>query len=63
MIASKPWTREEVEQLRELALQGAPIAEIARVLGRTSLSIRAKADAEGIFLKPWRGGTPPKRDK
>ncbi len=58
----KPWTSEEIERLREMARENASLSEIARALGRSSPSVRAKADAEGIFLKPWRP-SPPKRGK
>ena len=60
MMAGKPWTKQEVERLREMARENASLTEIAQALGRGPNSIQAKADAEGIFLKPWRP-SPPKR--
>ena len=62
MTDGKPWTREEIERLREMAREGVSLGEIARALGRGPNSIQAKADAEGIFLKPWRR-SPPKQSK
>ena len=48
----KPWTDEEVDQLRELAQGNTPTRVIGLKLGRTEESIYSKASAEGISLGP-----------
>ncbi len=47
-LGSRPWTPEELRQLRELAAAGFPINVIARKLKRTSSAVRNKARKEGI---------------
>ena len=48
----KPWTRQDVKELRELAKHNTPTRVIGIKTGRTPASIYAKASEEGIPLKP-----------
>lgn len=48
----KPWTREEVRQLRTLAKGDTPTRVIGLKLGRTPEAVYTKASNEGISLKP-----------
>lgn len=48
----KPWIPADVKQLRELAKENTPTRVIGLKLGRTETAIRAKANSEGISLKP-----------
>jgi hypothetical protein len=54
-LGSRPWTLEELQQLRELAAARAPTNIIARKLKRTSEAIRQKAKREGIVLAGSKG--------
>lgn len=45
------WTKIQVRELRQLARANMPMREIGRKLGRTAVSIRGKAQREGISLK------------
>ena len=47
----KPWTKEDVSQLRELAKENRPIRIIGIKLGRSPNGIRAKASEKGISLR------------
>jgi hypothetical protein len=49
-LKPRPWTAEEVQQLRELATAGASASIIAQKLKRTSKAVRAKAKSEDIAL-------------
>lgn len=51
LIASPPWTVEEEEQLRALALSGARPAVIANQLGRTENAVRHRFHKLGIPVK------------
>ena len=44
------WSSGEVRELRQLARAKLPMREIGRKLGRTEVSIRGKAQREGIPL-------------
>jgi hypothetical protein len=46
------WTAEDEWQLRQMSLQDATTAEIARKLGRTVAAVYAKASELGIGLTP-----------
>ena len=46
------WSGDEVRQLRELAAGNTPTGVIGLKLGRSEDSVRSKARAEGISLKP-----------
>jgi hypothetical protein len=48
----KPWTRDDVKQLKELARENTPTRVIGLKTGRTPESIYAKASEQGIPLKP-----------
>jgi hypothetical protein len=48
----KSWTDKQVDQLQKLADQNTPTRVIGLKLGRTEDSIRSKASAENISLKP-----------
>jgi hypothetical protein len=48
----KQWTSQEVKQLRKLAEGNTPTRVIGLDLGRTEESVRSKASAEDISLKP-----------
>jgi IS30 family transposase len=45
------WSKSEVRELRQLARAHLPMREIGRKLGRTPVSIRGKAQREGISLR------------
>ena len=48
----KPWTREDINQLRALARQDTPTRVIGLKLGRTPEAVYTRASEEGISLKP-----------
>jgi hypothetical protein len=48
----KPWTEDDVRQLRDLARGNTPTRLIGMKLGRTASSIKSKAAHEGLSLKP-----------
>lgn len=48
----KSWSPDDVRTLRTLAKQNTPTRVIGIKTGRTEASIRGKAAAEGISLKP-----------
>ena len=48
----KPWTSVEVKQLRQEAKGNMPTRVMGVKHGRTEAAIRAKAQEEGISLKP-----------
>jgi hypothetical protein len=50
--AGKQWTAAEVRRLEQLAEQNTPTRVIGLKLGRTEESIRSKASAEEISVKP-----------
>ena len=50
--ANKPWTREDVRQLRTLARENTPTRVIGLKLGRSADAIRTKASNENVSLKP-----------
>ena len=47
----KPWTKEDVSLLRELAKENRPIRIIGIKLGRSPDGLRAKASEKGISLR------------
>lgn len=49
---NKSWSTDDVRALRQLAKQNTPTHVIGLKLGRTEISIRGKAQREGISLKP-----------
>ena len=50
-IVSRPWTPEEEDQLRTLAISGESIAAISKRLWRSEGALRHRARALGIVLK------------
>jgi len=48
----KPWTPQDLQMLRQLANENTPTRVMGLKLGRTEASIRSKAKAEGLSLKP-----------
>ena len=50
--AETPWSADEIAELRRLAAGNTPTRVIGFKLGRTEQSVRAKASALGISLKP-----------
>lgn len=48
----KPWSREDVRELRTLAKGDTPTRVIGLKLGRTPEAVYTKASNEGISLKP-----------
>lgn len=48
----KPWTNDDVKQLKELAKENTPTRVIGLKLGRTEDAVRSKAKTEGVSLKP-----------
>ncbi len=50
--AGKHWTSEEVKELKQLAKENTPTRVIGLKLGRPEGGVRAKAQEEGISLKP-----------
>ena len=50
--SGKPWTKSEVNQLRDLAKANTPTRVIGLKLGRTEDAIRSKAGSVKVSLKP-----------
>ena len=55
---NEPWSVDEVDELRRMAADGVPRAEIAELLGRTPNAIRMKLQSLGLYVpkpaaKPW----------
>ena len=55
---NEPWTADEVDELRRMAADGVPRAEMAEQLGRTPNAIRMKLQSLGLYVpkpaaKPW----------
>jgi hypothetical protein len=48
----KPWSKDDVQQLRRLAEQNTPTRVIGLKLGRTEDAVRSKAHERDISLKP-----------
>lgn len=48
----KDWSSSEAKKLGDLAKQNTPTRVIALKLGRTEGSVRSKAGAENVSLKP-----------
>ncbi|HEX8376721.1 MAG TPA: hypothetical protein VF602_02810 [Pedobacter sp.] len=49
---NKEWTKQEVKELKQLAKENTPTRVIGLKLERTENSVRSKAGAENISLKP-----------
>lgn len=50
--AGKQWTPTQVKELRQLARENTPTRVMGIKLGRTEDAVRAKAQDEGVSLKP-----------
>ena len=55
---NEPWTADEVDELRRMAADGVPRAEMAEQLGRTPNAIRMKLQSLGLYTpkpaaRPW----------
>jgi hypothetical protein len=50
--SGKPWTPSAVKQMKDLAAGNTPTRVIGVKLGRTEDAVRAKAQEEGVSLKP-----------
>jgi len=50
--SGKPWTTEDVRELKALAKENTPTRVIALKLSRTEGAVYSKAQAEGVSLKP-----------
>jgi hypothetical protein len=48
----KPWTGDQVKELKQLAKENTPTRVIGLKLGRTPESVQSKASSEGVSLKP-----------
>ena len=48
----KPWTKDEIKQLKTLAKGNTPTRVIGLKLGRTESSVYSKTQREGISLAP-----------
>ena len=48
----KPWTKDDVRELKRLAKENTPTRVIGLKLGRTEDAVRSKAKTEGVSLKP-----------
>lgn len=49
---NKSWSTGDVRELRRLARENTPTRVIGLKLGRTEISVRGKAQREGISLRP-----------
>ena len=55
---NEPWAADEVDELRRMAADGVPRAEMSEQLGRTPNAIRMKLQSLGLYTpkpaaKPW----------
>lgn len=48
----KPWSSQDVRELKQLARENTPTRVMGLKLGRTPASVQGKASTEGISLKP-----------
>ncbi len=48
----KDWTKQDVQQLRQLARENTPTRVIGLKLGRSEDAVQSKASDEGVSLKP-----------
>ena len=48
----KPWTDQQVRDLKKLAGENTPTRVLGLKLGRTEESVRSEASKEGVSLKP-----------
>ena len=55
---NEPWTADEFDELRRMAADGVPRAEMSEQLGRTPNAIKMKLQSLGLYVpkpaaKPW----------
>ena len=55
---NEPWSADEVDELRRMAADGVPRAEMSEQLGRTPNAIRMKLQSLGLYVpkpaaRPW----------
>ena len=55
---NEPWAADEVDELRRMAADGVPRAEMSEQLGRTPNAIKMKLQSLGLYVpkpaaKPW----------
>ena len=55
---NEPWTADEAEELRQMAIDGVPRAEMAAQLGRSPNAIKMTLQSLGLYVpkpaaKPW----------
>ena len=55
---NEPWTADEVEELRQMALDGVSRTEMSAQLGRTPGSVKMKLQSLGLYIpkpaaRPW----------
>jgi len=55
---NEPWTAEEAEELRQMAADGVPRAEMSQQLGRSPNAIKMKLQSLGLYVpkpaaRPW----------
>ncbi|MCW1994807.1 hypothetical protein ACVMHW_004265 [Bradyrhizobium diazoefficiens] len=48
----KPWSAQDVKQLKQLAKENTPTRVIGLKLGRTEAAVYGKASTEGVSLSP-----------
>ncbi len=48
----KPWSPEQVKELKQLAKENTPTRVMGLKLGRTPESVQSRASSEGVSLKP-----------
>jgi hypothetical protein len=49
--SGKPWTADDIRTLQKLAAEDKPVRLIAKLMGRTSIGVQAKALQEHILIK------------
>lgn len=54
----KPWTPEDLSELRRLVSEGQPVPMIAKALGRSQESVAARARQERVSAAPADTSTP-----
>lgn len=57
-LHKKPWTNVEDERLRSLVISGINAWDIAAVLERTVVAVRARAERVGVSLRQIRVAAP-----
>ena len=55
---NEPWTEDDIEELRRMAAEGIPLAEMEIQLGRTPNAVKYKLRSLGLYqpkpaAKPW----------